>query len=242
MIQVALCGNLRLEDSDVLASLDRCAAARGVELAPVIKCASAVELIDRVAHPGQEPLVDLVISDYDLQGLHGVQMVRELRDADCEVHVVLMADSPDDAAQALSLSVDGYLVHPVPPPSFEHVVGYVLGLIDEKRHASVEFRFRDRPRRLDLADIVFITTVDHDQVVHTTDGRRHAVRCSSKAMFDLVAHDKRFFKAGSSIIVNMAHVRLVTPRGSVKMSNGETVTVPTRLRKALESALFELSQ
>ena len=48
MIQVALCGNLRLEDSDVLASLDRCAAARGVELAPVIRCASAVELIDRV--------------------------------------------------------------------------------------------------------------------------------------------------------------------------------------------------
>ena len=242
MIQVALCGNLRLEDSDVLASLDLCAAARGVELAPIIKCASAVDLIDRVAHPGQKTLVDLVISDYDLQGLHGVQMVRELRDADCEVHVVLMADSPDDAAQALSLSVDGYLVHPVPPSSFEHVVGYVLGLIDERRRASVEFRFRDRARRLDLADIVFITTVDHDQVVHTTDGRRHAVRCSSKAMFDLVAHDKRFFKAGSSVIVNMAHVRLVTPRGSVKMSNGETVTVPTRLRKALESALFELSQ
>ena len=242
MIQVALCGNLRLEDRDVLASLDRCAAARSVELAPIVRCASAVELIDRVVHPGQESLVDLVISDYDLQGLHGVQMVRELRDADCEVHVVLMADSPDDAVQALSLSVDGYLVHPVLPSSFEHVVGYVLGLIDERRRASVEFRFRGRARRLDLADIVLITTVDHDQVVHTTDGRRHAVRCSSKTMFDLVAHDKRFFKAGSSVIVNMAHVRLVTPRGSVKMSNGETVTVPTRLRKALESALFELSQ
>ena len=65
------------------------------------------------------------------------------------------------------------------------------------------------------------------------------MRISSQAFFEMLQHDKRFFKAGSSYIVNVNMVRFVDPRSSTaRLVDGTVVSIPVRVRKSLEEAIM----
>ena len=239
MIQVLLCGEPTLEDKGLRETLQSCAASCGVELADIEESTSAIDAVDRVVHPGQKSLVDLVIADEDLPGLSAVQMMAEIQEAEQSVGCILLALSEDAAPGALKAGIGGFLLKSAAMADFEVVLERVLSQIARRHAESVEIRFRDRARRIDMYNIVYAETADHDQVIHLLNGKKHAVRCSSSVLFKQLEHDPRFFKAGSSSIVNLSHVRTVTTRGVVELSTGASVTVPMRLRKSLEDALLQ---
>lgn len=89
-------------------------------------------------------------------------------------------------------------------------------------------------------DMMFAETSDHDQVIHLQNKATVSTRSSSQALFNRLSQDGRFFKAGSSYILNLDNVRSIQGR-DVTFVNGEAITVPARSRKELEDAFFDFS-
>ena len=89
-------------------------------------------------------------------------------------------------------------------------------------------------------DMMSAETSDHDQVIHLQNKATVSTCSSSQALFNRLSQDRRFFKAGSSYILNLDNVRSIQGR-DVTFVNGEAITVPARSRKELEDAFFDFS-
>ena len=225
------------------ATIESLAPELGIDLAPVEILSSSLDATDYFTRPAEDQLIDLIVLCDDLAGMSGMQLAREIRAVDRNVRIVLAADTGDDAYEALQLGVNSYLIKSVACEGMcEVVVDAVireLTAVKEQRDQTIVLRFRDRPRRVNKGDIEYIETADHDQMVHFKNGEKYAIRSSSQALFDQLSHDGRFFKAGSSFIVNLTQVRSFEPDGFARMMSGAAVAIPVRLRKSFENALLD---
>lgn len=156
--------------------------------------------------------------------------------------ILALAESADDAYEAQCQGIADFVVG---GKQGDRVDG--LSSVLTRRLASV---FQERKRHLDICNggtacripfsrVVRIETAGHDQVVNVADGSIIRTRKTSSEMFDLLSHDERFYKLGSSSIVNLDWVRCTREGNkSVHMLDGSIVSVPVRLRKTFEEALL----
>ena len=241
-LHVAICGNASVGETGAKQELARCidglGSSLGVAIAPVEELPASPAAVDRVLDPEREAPLDLLVIDENLAEFPGISLVRELRDAGLTTSIVLMASDDGLAYEALMSGVEAYVPKPATSEAFDAVIANALADVAARRREAVALRFRDRVRYVDKRDIVFAETIDHDQVVHVRNGDKLAIRSSSQALFDMLSPDDRFFKDGSSFIVNLSFVRSFGRDGSARLAEGSTVSVPVRLRRAFTDALL----
>lgn len=241
MLHVACCGQIELADTDdtVRSLMERCASEAGFGGSVVSEYASPLDLIDAVTGSRATGDTDVAIAGLGLSGISGIGLARELRDEGFTQHLVLCAESHDDALEALRLHVDGYLVPPISTKVLMPILERMLRRIWAYHAESLVIRAREGARRVRMPQLLFSETADHDQRIHLADGTCLSMRMSSRALFELLSDSGRFFKAGSSYIVNMRAVRNIDPRASTAtMTDGTVIPIPVRLRKALENAIL----
>ncbi len=241
MLHIACCGHIELAGADdtARALIERCASAAGFDEPAVHGYDSPLDLIDAVVGPRAEASMDVAIGGLGLSGISGIELARELRNEGFTQHLVLCSESYDDAMEALGLHVDGYLVPPIRTQALEAVLQRTFDRVRDHHAESVVIRAREGVRRIRTSQLLFSETADHDQRIHLADGTSLSMRISSRALFDLLEDSGRFFKAGSSYIVNVRAVRRVDPQGSTAtLMDGTVVPIPVRLRKALEDAIL----
>ena len=240
-VRIALCESVTLSDGDAAAVIRESAEAHGFDAVTISACASALDLADSVVRSAQNPALELTIVDIDRAEQSGIELLREVRDADPVMSIVIVAGDASVAKEAISIDAAAYLLKPLTTQALQAALERCWPRIEKRRASYVELRFRDRVRSIDPGSIIYAETADHDQLVHFTNGESYATRSSSQGLFDQLSHDMRFFKAGSSFILNLDHVRFFSSDGEATLDTGETITVPVRLRKSLEAALFDAS-
>ena len=243
MIRIALCGNIRFESGTIVEALEAALREQGETEYEINEFETPVELIESATVAFNSTPYDMVVSSIDLKGVTGVHVVSELTElhsfAD-DVRMILCADSADHAFSAQQSGVVGFLIEPVSQADFDRVVGRQLTEIAARNAQSIVVRCRDRSRRIFFDRVSFVETSGHDQVLHHIgEDATCSVRGSSRDVFALFESDTRFFKAGSSYIVNLDHVDTFDSRlGLATLSDGAQVPVPVRSRKQLEQALL----
>lgn len=239
-MQIALHNKVDLADGDVLTVLDAVCQEVSGEKPDVFRFDAPIDLLEGIS-PSGHALLDLVIIPYDLPGMTGIDTVCEARDLLPNLRSMLVADTPLHAALAASKSIDEYLVQPVATTAFEEACTRQIAHIAAHHDDSITLNARGGAKRVACSDLMYCETSGHDQVLHLVDGSVFSARYSSQALFDLLSADRRFFKAGSSYIVNLHEVdEARTNKGTVLLSNGMELNVPARLRKGLEEALLSL--
>lgn len=248
MIKVAICGHVVFSEGDITSALRDCALSAGVEEPYIREFSNPTDLIDACTNvpPDAEPL-DLVICAMDLSGVSGVHVAQELHDAGIVPHdlqIVICAPSDEGAYDACVAEARGYLLEPVSQSDFNRVIEACLQGVAQAHAASMVVRCRNRVRRIAFSRVRFIETSGHDQLIHLVGEREAAVvRSSSKAIFAQLADDGRFFKVGSSYIVNLDYVRqLLAHAGVVAFDDGFQIPVPVRMRKALGDSMAARSK
>lgn len=237
MIRVALHEGLVLADDDIVRGMERVAAELGEHAPYVVRFETSIALIDTIA--SDKLLLDVIIVPYDLPGMTGLHAIQEVREVLPGTSAVMFAATPDHAARAARCGVQEYLVEPVGTDVFERAIRRVFSEVVALHKESLIMATRDGMRRIAYERIVYCETDGHDQVVHLKDGSQVVGRYSSQALFDLLAPDKRFFKSGSSYIVNLDHVaEASSSNGTMTLRNGKVLGVPARIRKSLEAALL----
>lgn len=239
MLRIALCGLIACASGDLAASLDACARALDLATPEVVAFEEPRDLLAACTDvaEGQEPF-GIVLCAYVLPGSTGMRLAHDLRHAGLTsegLRIVLCCAGDTHAAEAASHGVHGYLVEPVTDEAIRQVVGPLMQACADEAASSVVLSCRSGVHRVACATISHVITTGRDQVIHRT-GRRPtlAMRCSSRALFEQLCHDPRFFKVGSSYIINLDQLSSIALRtGTATMLDGTQITVPVRLRAQL---------
>ena len=183
---------------------------------------------------------DLLLCDVYMPGVLGAEAVRELREGGNELHVIFITSSSDHAYEAFGLHADGYIKKPYAYDELSELLEKSLAGIQAQRRAAIVIKSRNGVHRIRYDDFTFSESADHLQRIHLLDGSVVETRSTTKALFERLSDDERFFKLGSSFIVNLDNVRSVVDR-QVRFVNGSEIMAPARARTALRDALFDYS-
>lgn len=243
MVRIALCGTIACADGDIARALATCAHGQGVDSLGVSTFDDSQDLLDACIDvpAGEEPF-SLVLCAFELPGDTGLHLAHELKAAELTsdgLRIVLCAANDTHASEAAARGIHGYLVEPVSSAALDQVVGPLIAACAAEEASSIVLGCRNGVRRIPLSTISHVKTTGRDQVIHRTG--RHptlALRCSSRALFDQLRHDQRFFKVGSSYIINLDQLSSIALRtGTATMLDGTQIAVPVRLRAQLGDAV-----
>ena len=241
VMDIVCCGHINLEgyDGEASAVVEQCALECVGECAKVEVYDNPLSLIEERCGSRSTSLVDLLVCSADLPGMDGIGLVHDLREYGSRASVVLVTDDRDDALEAINLQVDAFLIASVSYTDFRDSLLRVFRELKKKCDDSLELNAREGMVRIRKSRFLYSETTDHYQVAHLADGSSCSVRMSSQVFFKLFDGDPRFFKVGSSYIVNVQKIRLVDARESTAtMMDGSVISVPVRVRKSLEEAIL----
>ena len=237
---VALHNAVTVADGDVREIVRDRARNAGFDQVEFAGLESALDLIDRVTVKTAAP-VDMAVVPYELPGMSGVQAVAEARTTQPLLYAIVVDDSPAHASEAARANCDDYLIAPLSSSSLDRACERAFEALRKLYSSSVLVDARGGALRIAFDDILYCETSGHDQILHLRDRSMVASRYSSQALFDLLSADERFYKVGSSYIVNLHEVRrLHTPSGELVLADGTPIPVPQRLRRDLEETLLAL--
>ena len=145
-VQKALPGVLLVDDDALVArAYERTLRSAGYSVRICHDASEAVALCQH--HP-----FEVVVSDVNMPGMNGLELLRAIRAQELAVPVILMTGSPEvgTASQGIELGALRYLIKPVNPDQLEDAVARAVRLhqMERVRRAALEeFRAEHRQRR-----------------------------------------------------------------------------------------------
>lgn len=153
--------------------------------------------------------------------------------------IMAFSENAGDAYEAQYLGIADFIAGAIDAPKLSRVFTRRLESVFIARRQHLDVFNGSAMFRIPLSRIVRIETVGHDQVVTEVGGSTFRMRKTSGDMYDSLSHDERFYKVGSSNIVNLDWVSCTREGNkSIHMGDGSIVTVPVRLRTTFEDVLL----
>lgn len=195
-----------------------------------------LELLSYVAENGG---FDVLLLDVYMAGMLGTDAARELRDMGDNCQIVFLTTSRDHAIDAFSLNASHYLVKPYSEKELFTALDKVLGNL-AKKEGYITVKSTEGIDRIELNKLVYSETENHLQRLYLSDGKTICVRKSSTEIFELLDKDPRFYKCGSTYIINMDYIIELTSK-YVVFSTGAKITMLSRKYTELKKRYMDYS-
>ncbi len=186
--------------------------------------AAPLELLSFVSANGG---FDVLLLDVYMDGLLGTEAARELRDVGDKCQIIFLTTSRDHAIDAFSLDAAHYLVKPYSEKEFFSALDKVMNKLTKNEEVYITIKSADGIIRVDLNKLVYSETDNHVQKLYLSDGRVISVRKSSTELFELLEEEPRFYKCGSTYIINMDYIVELSSKG-VAFSSGARIPILSR--------------
>ncbi len=196
-----------------------------------IKIQSFSAPLELLAHVAEKGGFDVLLLDIYMPGIIGTEAARELRAMGDKCQIIFLTTSRDHAIDAFSLDAAHYLVKPYSEKEFFAALNKVMDKFTKKDEVYITVKSTDGIRRIDLSRLVYTETDNHVQKLYFSDGSAISVRKSSTELFELLEEEPRFYKCGSTYIINMDYIVELSSKG-VAFSSG--VRIPILSRKYME--------
>lgn len=237
MISIAICDD-ELQQIERAKSLLKQYAFEHSQYDIKIHCFSApLELLSFVAANGG---FDLLLVDIYMPGILGTEAARELRAVGDHCQIIFLTSSRDHAIDAFSLDAAHYLVKPYSEKEFFSALDKVMGKLARKDEVYITIKSTDGISRVDLSKLVYSETDNHVQKLYLSDGRVITVRKSSTELFELLEEEPRFYKCGSTYIINLDYIVELSSKG-VAFSSGARIPILSRKYMELRKLYMDYS-
>lgn len=170
---------------------------------------------------------DVVFLDVEMPGMTGVECAKAIEDMDPEIIIIFATAHDAYMGDAFEVYAFDYLIKPF---KVERVIQTLERARDRlmlraKRampapapvqHRTVKgrmmLRHRDGVSFVDLQDILLVQREERSTVLYTADGSRYVTSDSLGDMEDRLPQDA-FFRCHKSYIINLNHIKDITPYG-----------------------------
>lgn len=182
-----------------------------------------LELLTHVAEKGG---FDVLLLDIYMPGIIGTEAARELRAMGDKCQIIFLTTSRDHAVDAFSLNAVHYLVKPYSEEEFFAALDKAFNR-PAQRSVSITVKSTDGIRRVELDRLVYAEASNHLQILYLSDGGTVCVRKTSSELFELLEEEPRFYKCGSTYIINMDYIVELSSK-DVAFSSGARIPILSR--------------
>lgn len=182
------------------------------------------------------PIYDIVFLDIQMEHVDGMTAAKRIREVDQEVVLVFITNSPQYAIGGYQVAALSYLLKPVPYNALAEELDRCLAQVKKRERGFVMLTSGTEKHRVNVSDIVFVESIKHRLIVHSTD-REYSLVGSLTAMEEELA-EKDFFRSNSCYLVNLRHVTGVQ-QSSCIMQGGHDLTISRPRKKAFLAALSD---
>ncbi len=155
---------------------------------------------------------DIMVLDIYMPGITGVELAEALRNQHDVSEIMFLTTSTTHAIEAFSLNAIHYILKPYTSEQFEAALDKAVSQLAKRKQASITLKSSLGIHKVLFTDFMYAETDKHMQNIHLSDGIVLRIRMTSIELFDRLSHDKRFYKYGSTYILNLAKIREITAR------------------------------
>lgn len=196
-----------------------------------IECySSAVELHQRII--GGQCSNDVLLLDIYMPGMTGIELARCLREREDHCQIVFLTTSMAHAIEAFTLHAAHYLLKPYTKEQLEDALDKAIAFVEEGKKANILLKTANGLHKVNIADVLYCETDKHNQKIFLLDGKCLQVRITSSELYELLSCDRRFYKCGSTYIMNLDKIIEITAK-QILFGNGTELPMQRRQYKEL---------
>ncbi len=163
---------------------------------------------------------DIMILDIYMPNITGMELASILREKEDVCEIIFLTTSTTHAIDAFTLNATHYVLKPYTIEQFEAALSKAFIQLAKRKQATITLKSLQGTHKVLFSDFMYVETEKHMQNIHLSDGVVLKVRMSSHELFDRLSHDARFFKCGSTFILNLGKIKEVTVQ-AILLDNDE---------------------
>lgn len=226
MLRIALCDDDFTQRTKVTQMLQDYLARQPEGPGKVSAFTSRQELLDSISAGGEDH--DLYIIDAPMPGLSGVELGVRLRELGGKGAIIYLLSPHELSQESYRAHALGCLLKPVDPELLSKELDYAVGVIRREHSACVLVKTKGGTVTLPLNDLLYVELHNRLLRYHLLDGsviESLTLRTSFQNAVESILSDGRFFRCGTSMAVNLHHVRGLD-KDNLYLDRGRTVSLP----------------
>lgn len=188
-------------------------------------------LLDEV----RSSIYEVIFLDIEMPGLSGVDVAKELKDADENYLVIFTTNRDDLVFEALSSHPLGFLRKSHLEKELPAMVEYI---IKNKATGDVKMTIKHKGgfAKIFVSDILYLENMGNIMTYVTTKGRLETRESIYRKELELTSYG--FIRIHASFLVNMEHIYQVN-KGSVLLDNGTVVPISRQKYKTIKERFIK---
>ena len=162
---------------------------------------------------------DVFVLDVYIGDEMGTTLARDIRKSGIESPIIFATTSLEHAPQSYETGTLRYLIKPINPRKFDEALDAALLQVKRTRDRFLKFKTENGVASVNANHIMYSESHDHYQYMRKDDGEEIKVRMTVTELFTILSKYGGFVRIGSAYIVNLRHVKNVTPTNVCLYSN-----------------------
>ena len=162
---------------------------------------------------------DIFVLDVYIGDEMGTALASDIRKFGIESPIIFATTSLEHAPQSYETGTLRYLIKPINPGKFYEAMGVALVWARKMSEHFLKFKTENGVASVNANHIMYSEAHDHYQYMRKDDGEEIKVRMTVTELFTMLSRYGGFVRIGSAYIVNLRHVKNVTPTNVCLYSN-----------------------
>ena len=162
---------------------------------------------------------DIFVLDVYIGDEMGTALAGDIRKFGIESPIIFATTSLEHAPQSYETGTLRYLIKPINPGKFYEAMGAALVWARKMSEHFLKFKTENGVASVNANHIMYSEAHDHYQYMRKDDGEEIKVRMTVTELFTMLSKYGGFVRIGSAYIINLRHVKNVTPTTVCLYSN-----------------------
>ena len=168
---------------------------------------------------------DIFVLDVYIGDEMGTALAGDIRKFGIESPIIFATTSLEHAPESYETGTLRYLIKPIDPGKFYEAMGVALAWARKMSEHFLKFKTENGVASVNANHIMYSEAHDHYQYMRKDDGEEIKVRMTVTELFTILSRYGGFVRIGSAYIVNLRHVKNVTPT-NVCLYNNYKIQIP----------------
>ena len=162
---------------------------------------------------------DIFVLDVYIGDEMGTTLAGDIRKFGIESPIIFATTSLEHAPESYETGTLRYLIKPIDPGKFYEAMGAALVWARKMSEHFLKFKTENGVASVNANHIMYSEAHDHYQYMRKYDGEKIKVRMTVTELFTMLSKYGGFVRIGSAYIINLRHVKNVTPTNVSLYSN-----------------------
>ena len=216
MIRIAICDDEKKILDEVSGYIKNYAEKKNIADIEIFRFDSARSLLSALE---DGKTFDIFVLDVYIGDEMGTALASDIRKFGIESPIIFATTSLEHAPESYETGTLRYLIKPINPEKFYEAMGVALVWARKMSEHFLKFKTENGVASVNANHIMYSEAHDHYQYMRKDDGEEIKVRMTVTELFTMLSKYGGFVRIGSAYIINLRHVKNVTPTNVCLYSN-----------------------